>query len=376
MVEVRLFLCLAVAAGAACAGRTTPTPVADSAAASWSLAAEVVLRAPGASDVAAHRLGGLSGIVPLRDGRELLAIADDHEKSRVVRLRVTHTPRWNIEPAGTILLEAGTGAPARLDPEGIALSPEGHILISSEGVGSVEPRLPPAIIEYSPDGRFIRQLAVRARYGPNPRGPIVTGVRSNAGFESLTTSPDFARLFTAVELPLAQDGEADAFSPGGRSRLLEYVRGGGSYQPAREFAYEIEPLERPPYPVRFAVNGLVELLAVSRTELLALERGYVESEDRAASANRIRLFRVSIDGASDISGLDTLRGASGILPVRKTLVADLNLLPGLSDSLRNLDNFEGLAWGPVGRDGARPLIVVSDDNFNERQVTAFLFLRR
>jgi hypothetical protein len=91
--------------------------------------------------------------------------------------------------------------------------------------------------------------------------------------------------------------------------------------------------------------------------------------------NRIRLFRVSLEGASDISGRETLRGAAGIVPVRKTLVADLNALPGLSPTLRNLDNFEGLAWGPAGRDGVRPMVIVSDDNFNARQVTAFLFLR-
>ncbi|MEX2662215.1 MAG: esterase-like activity of phytase family protein, partial [Vicinamibacterales bacterium] len=284
-------------------------------------------------------------------------------------------PAWHVEPAGTILLETGTGAPARLDPEGIVVTPEGHLLISSEGVGHEEPRLPPAIVEYSADGRFIRQLAVRPRYAPNPQGPIIRGVRSNSGFESLTASPDFSRLFTASELPLAQDGEAEPFAPGSRTRLLEYVRDGGSYRPAREFAYEIDALDRPAYPVRFAVNGLVELLALSGTEMLALERGYVESEDRSSSVNRIRLFRVSLEGASDISGRETLRGAAGIVPVRKTLVADLNALPGLSPSLRNLDNFEGLAWGPPGPDGVRPLVLVSDDNFNDRQVTAFLFLR-
>jgi hypothetical protein len=377
IVGVRLFLWLIVVTGAACAGRGTATPASAALAggAPWSLAAEVVLRAPANAEATPYRLGGLSGLAPIHDGRELLAISDDHESSRVVRLRVTHTPAWQVEPAGAILLETGTGAPARLDPEGIVVTLEGHLLISSEGVGHEETRLPPAIVEYSADGRFIRQLAVRPRYAPNPQGPIIRGVRSNSGFESLTASPDFSRLFTASELPLAQDGEAEPFAPGSRTRLLEYVRGGGIYQPAREFAYDIEPLERPAYPVRFAVNGLVELLALSRTELLALERGYVESEDRAASANRIRLYRLTIDEASDISGLETLRGASRVVPVRKTLVADLNALPGLSPSLRNLDNFEGLAWGPAGRDGVRPLVLVSDDNFNARQVTAFLFLR-
>lgn len=377
IVGVRIVLPFVLAVAAACAGRGTgsPAPGPDPVPAIYSLAGEVVLRSPPAPETGGYRFGGLSGIVALRNGRELLAVSDDEDNSRVVRLHIAPAPGWNVELAGTIALDTGGGAPARLDPEGIALTSEGHLLISSEGFGNQEPRLPPAIVEYSPDGRFIRQLHVRDRYRPNPSGPLVTGVPPNAGFESLTTSPDFARLFTATERPLTQDDWLNMFERGSMARILEYVRRDGSYQPAREFAYEIEPLEKPAYPVRFAINGLVEMLALSRTELLALERGFVESEDRARTLNRIRIFRISLEGASDISGLETLRGAAAVVPVRKALVADLNGLPGLSPALRGLDNFEGLAWGPAGPDGVRPLMVVSDDNFSERQMTAFLFLR-
>lgn len=376
MVEVRIFVLLAAAAAAAtCAARggESPAPVPELRSSTLRLAGEVVLRAA-AGDTGIHRVGGLSGIVPLRGGRELLAVSDDRDASRVLRFHVRDRPAWSIEAAGTIPLTAGPGAPVKLDPEGIALTSDGHLLISSEGVGNEEPRVPPSINEYSPDGRFIRQLVVRRRYHPNPTGPLVTGVRGNGGFESLTTSPDLTRLFTGVELPLVQDDGTDPFARG-RTRILEYTSRGGSYAPAREFVYEIEPLERPRDRVRFAVNGLVELLALGRTELLALERGFVESHGGTASMNRIRIFRIDLDGASDVSALPALRGTAEIVPVRKTLLVDLNALPGLSPALANLDNFEGLAWGPPDADGRRPLILVSDDNFNPRQVTAFLFLR-
>jgi glycerophosphoryl diester phosphodiesterase len=280
-----------------------------------------------------------------------------------------------VEPVGVIALEAAHGAPERLDPEAIALTGDGHILISSEGIGSEEPRLPPALIEYTPEGRFIRQLTVRPRFAPDPYGPQTSGVRGNAGFESLTTSPDFDRLFTGAELPLVQDGDGDAFVSGSRSRILEYVRRSGRYEPAGEFAYELDRLEKPSFEPIFAVNGLVELLAISRLELLAMERGYAESAGRAASMSRIRIFRITLAGATDISARETLRGATDVVPVRKTLLLDLDALPGLSPALRSLDNFEGLAWGPALPEGRRNLIVVSDDNFNEHQVTAFLFLR-
>lgn len=314
-------------------------------------------------------------MVALRDGHDLLAISDDSDNSRVFRLRVVNNSGWKVERVATIPLELNPGAPVRLDPEGIALTKEGHMLISSEGISTEDARRPPSITEYSADGRYIRHLPVRPRYIQNPTGPLVSGVRSNASFESLTTTADFTRLFTATEVSLLQDGDGDPFSPAPRTRILEYEQRPGGYEPAREFAYDLDPLPRPAFPVRFAVNGLVELLSLNSTELIALERAFIESEDRNTTVNRIRIFRIGLNDASDISEVEALHAAGGITPVKKMLLADLKDLPGLSPRLANLDNFEGLAWGPPGRDGVRPLIVVSDDNFNTSQVTAFLFLQ-
>ena len=157
--------------------------------------------------------------------------------------------------------------------------------------------------------------------------------------------------------------------------MLEYVHRSGGYQPAREFVYELDPLPRPGFRVGFAVNGLVELLALSKSELLAMERAFVESDDKTTTINRIRLFRISLDEATDIAGVESLSSAGQTTPVRKVLLLDVNELPGLSPKLANLDNFEGLAWGPPGRDGVRALVVVSDDNFSANQMTAFLFLQ-
>jgi hypothetical protein len=40
-----------------------------------------------------------------------------------------------------------------------------------------------------------------------------------------------------------------------------------------------------------------------------------------------------------------------------------------------LDNLEGMALGPRLPDGSRSLLVVSDDNFKEAQMTQFLLFR-
>ncbi len=318
------------------------------------------------------RFGGISGLATLPGGCELLAISDDDRESRFYRLRVGTTDEGlRVTPVERTFLGRASGAPARLDPEGIALTKSGTVLISSEGIGA-PPRLPPAILEYAQDGRFIRQLPVPTHFVPNATGPLKRGVRRNGGFESLTVTPDFTRLFTANELPLVQDGPADAFAEGGRVRIVEYVTEGESYRPAREFVYELSPPERPPFETGESLNGVSELLAVSGTELLALERGFIRMRGTGIGVNAIRLFRISIDGATDVSSFESLAGRDGITPVRKTLVQDFSELAGRSLRLINLENFEGLAW--VGKDPDRGLLVVSDDNFNPLQVTAFLLL--
>ena len=247
------------------------------------------------------------------------------------------------------------------------------MLISSEGFG-LEPRLPPAILEYSRDGRFIRQLPVPPRVVPNARGPLRSGARRNGGFESLAMAADGSRFYTANELPLVQDGPDAPFTPGSRVRIVEYAADGKRYAPAREFAYELAPLDRPSSPYGLAINGLVELLAVSPTELLALERGFVQPKGVRFGVNRIRLFRISLDGATDVSKLESLDGRGDVTPVGKTLVQDFSRLAGRSLRLLNLDNFEGLAWVGAGEGADRALLTVSDDNFNALQVTAFLLL--
>ena len=380
-VRLRFTLAAVALAMAGCAGpagsagsSASAKATADKKDPAYRLAATYVVPAGGAL---ATQFNGISSLAALRDGREMLALTDDRDESRVHRIAVEWSgSRLDIRPLATIPLQGGDGAPAGLDPEGIVISRDGHMLISSEGVGNAEPRIPPALIEYGIDGRFIRQLPVRPRYVPNPRGPETAGVRNNAGFESLAISPDFTRLFTATELPILQDGGADPFARGVYTRLLEYVADGDSYKPAREFAYEISPLEAISFTPRFAINGVVELLALEGGDLLLLERGFVESVDRAQSINRIRVFRISFEGATDVSAMNSLTGAA-FTAVRKTLVLDVNRVPGLTPRLEHLDNFEGMTWGPAATPGGpRPLVIVSDDNENPRQVTAFLLFER
>lgn len=318
--------------------------------------------------------GGISGLAAYANGQEMLGISDDRDGLRAYRFRIGgEGESFRVDLVGQISLDAVASGVAGLDPEAIAILPNANILIASDGIGT-EPRIPPAIVEYTRHGAFVRSLPIRDRFVPNPVGPLQKGVRGNAGFESLTMVPGEGRFFAGAEAPLAQDGEPTTFERGAPARLLEYVRDGDSYEPAREFVYMVEPVHRPSFEPGVAVNGLVELLALGGSEFLALERSFVaETRNTGRSINRIRLFRIDLAGATDVSSIDSLQDMTSIVAASKTLVLDLSDVEGLSPDLApSLDNFEGVAFGPRLRDGRSSLIMVSDDNFNRTQQTWFL----
>jgi hypothetical protein len=317
--------------------------------------------------------GGISGLTSRDAGREIYGISDAQLGGRIYRFALEGLGgSLRVDTLSVVSLSMAPGD-TRPDHEGIVLLSDGTFAVSAEGTGR-EPRLPPSINIYGRHGDFVSRLPVPDPFVPEATGPATRGARGNAGFESLTLSPDGDRLFTAAETALIQDGETATFEAGARTRILEYAARRGAFEPARQFAYDLEPVQKPPATPGLYINGLVELLAVNRTTLLALERGYVANKaNPAQSRNRIRLYRVDLTGATDVSQLESLRGHQEIVPVTKSLLMDLSEIQGLSPDLApSLDNFEGMAFGPRLPDGRASLLIVSDDNFSEAQRTWFL----
>jgi 3-phytase/alkaline phosphatase D len=329
----------------------------------------------------AARFGGVSGITfdPTAGpaNRDLLGICDDRNTSRLFIFRIEgEGAAFRVNLRAYFPLPPGTDGPAALDAEGIAMGRSGRIYISSEGVQSRDPRVPPSITIYNRRAEYLGQLPVPERFIAPERGEVTRGMRENAGFESLTMTPDERHLFTATELPLVQDGPPPSFDHGGLGRILEYQADGDSFRPAREFAYPLDAVAKADFTPRTSINGVVELLALSPTELLVMERSFsVEPGESPRSVARIRIYRASIAGATDVSRVESLQKQGDVRPVKKTLVLDLADVKGLSPELAALDNFEGLAFGPTLADGSRSLLIVSDDNFSARQRTSFLLFR-
>ncbi|MEO1673169.1 MAG: phytase, partial [Cyanobacteria bacterium J06631_2] len=264
----------------------------------------------------------------------------------------------------TILLNAGGNsfAASSLDPEGIALTDEGTIFISSEG--DANNLVNPFIAEFTLDGQIIDELPIPDKFLPSADGTV--GIRSNQAFESLTITPDGTQLFTATENALLQDGETSTLDAGSPVRIIQYDL--DTKETVGEFLYETDPIPVPPeIEDGFADNGLVELLAVDDAgTFLALERSFT-----AGVGNNIRLYEINLQGATDISGVDSLLDENGEVidvdtPVSKRLLLDFDDL-GIT-----LDNSEAVSFGEVLPDGRQSIIVTSDNNFNDAQQTQVL----
>jgi hypothetical protein len=255
---------------------------------------------------------------------------------------------------------------ATFDGEGIAITHQRELLVASEGRSSmgVMP-YEPAIRHFSLAGEFLEALTVPPRFLLPPAGQG----SSNLSFESLALSPSGRSLFTANEQPLSADGQtADHRN---RIRILRYEdRGPDGFIPAEQFFYVTDP-DREPGDV-----GVSDMIALSEADLLVLERGF-----KAGEGNTVKVFRVSLEGATDVSNEPTL-AAPGLVPLAKAPLFDLEncpprgatLPPGATQPNPLLDNFEGMTLGPYLPGGRRALLLISDDNTGTNQTTRLIAL--
>ena len=329
-------------------------------------------------------VGGLSALTYDRQRNKFYALSDDRSQFAPARfytlgLSVKRTETGEIgidkvavEDVTFITDENGkTFEKGSLDPEGIALSPKRTVYISSEGASSQG--IAPFIREFDlQTGKQQQSLVIPERYLPNDstkEEQLPRGIQNNLGFESLTfelgslaaASGDPFRLFTATESALFQDSlPLDSEQPT-RIRLMQYLIGNiARPMVVTEHAYLLDPT-----PKGATDNGLTDLLTVDTGgHFLSLERTY------GLLGVGAKIYQLAMGAATDTSGIPTLKGdLSRISVVKKKLVLDLSTL-GIY-----LDNLEGMAFGPRLPDGTQSLLLVSDDNFSNSQLTQFLLFR-
>ena len=274
--------------------------------------------------------------------------------ARFYTLRIPVKERLGtLEILDVTTLKDASGQPftaSNFDGEGLTPTRRGEILASSE--------TEPSIRRFDREGNLLEELPVPQKFKVAPEGE---GQRNQA-FESLSLSPNGRSLITANEGYLLADGETAEGSD--RIRILRYEDSGkGGFVPAEEFFYLADPNQ-----------GVVEIVALSEDELLVLERGF-----QSGVGNTVRVYRVSLDGAEDVSDEPSL-AAPGLEPVEKELLVDLADCPSSGATTPGtqpnplLDNYESLTLGPRLPGGRRSLLIQSDDNFSAGQVTRVVAL--
>ncbi|MFD1933207.1 esterase-like activity of phytase family protein [Nonomuraea mangrovi] len=331
-------------------------------------------RLPHKMEVEGTTLGGLSGID--RDPRTgtWYFISDDRWRYQPARF---YTGRLDIDPATgaftgvhidgatTLLRSDGSpypayGLPESADPETIRYDRwSGRLLWGHEGDRPDErnPDIPVSdlFVRWADtDGRTIGALPIprNLRLTRTSRGP-----RRNFGFEGLTFAP--RTIAAVVEGPRFEDGQPPTVERGAPARITVWSRGG---RPLAQYAYPIDPLPAAPIPpTGHTDSGVSEILAIDDDSYLSLERSWIEGV-----GYEVRLYEIDLRPATNVLRRNSLTTGGPYRPVGKRLLLDLGT------QRQPTQNLESLAWGPRLRSGECTLVIGSDDNFDDREVTQFL----
>ena len=247
-----------------------------------------------------------------------------------------------LDPASGKILSAsvGTAMPVKTklgDFEGIAFVPGKQSVYVSCETGD-------GIFGFDLKKRTVLPVAVP---------PIFSKARNNKSLESLTYDATVGNFWTANEDALKCDGPMSSSALGAIVRLQRFD---GAFRPSGQFAYVTEPSA---FRVLGSGTGVSDLALLPNGELLALERVV------GTFGISVKIFRVELRGASDISKVPALEGAE-YKPAAKTLIFSRATLA---------NNFEGIALGPQLADGWRSLILIADSGGGTTHVLMPLRIR-
>jgi len=254
----------------------------------------------------------------------------------------------------------------RLDPEGIRVAPDGTVWISDE--------YGPWILHFDTLGNQLGQLPLPTGFRLAAEDSTLVkemaentmGRTTNKGLEGLAITPDGNTLVALLQSPLIQDSSTNGLN----NRLLVY-----------DLTHPANAPKQYIYPLDNTSQSISELLAINNHQFLADERN---SKGGAAGVKLLYLIDLSqttpptdlsttaYDGTTAIRGLPGKTIPGGIVPLHKTLFANIgNILLSATrwpfsnvnglDSLP--DKIEGFAFGPDLPDHRHLLLATNDNDF-------------
>jgi hypothetical protein len=319
-------------------------------------------------------IGGLSGIDYDTARRVYYMICDDRSERQPARFYTAQLPvpandRDSIRFTHVTYLRTSDGnvypgakqlAP---DPEAMRYNPRtGHLVWSSEGERIISAKgnitHDPGVYEMDTSGHLIDSFPL----GPQFRMHITeNGPRRNGVFEGLGFTPDGRYMFVSLEEPRYEDGpRADVKDTTAYIRIIKYdLRNRKS---VAEYAYRLAPVAHLSIPeTAFHVNGVSDILVLSATQLLVMERSF----STGVKNNTVRVFNVNLANATDVKNVPSLAATKSFIPAQKTLLINFE------DLHTYIDNIEGMTFGPLLPNGHRSMVFVADNNFESKEETQF-----
>lgn len=316
-----------------------------------------------ATDALGGRLGGISSL-RWDAAREVLVALPDRgfgdgtsayePRFHEFRVRDTADGGFALDLASTTLFRDSEGRVFsgliedhhnRLDPEGLAIAPDGTLWVGEE--------YGPALLHFARDGKLLGRILPPDHYLPGEN----SGRTDNRGFEGVCSSPDNSRLAVLLQSPLHQDG-----GKGGEfSRMLVYELA-DMEKPPKEFRVpRLDPstVDASP-PLRRKDLAFNECEAVSNNAFLLLER-----DNRGLGADP---GRSPVPGYKSVVWADLETGTAVRTPYLDLLAI---LKSGGLDPAVLPVKFESLAWGAPRR-GRRTLWVSVDNDF-EPAIPSYFF---
>ncbi len=296
----------------------------------------------------AVKIGGLSGIC--YDARRKVYYAiSDKKPARFYTLQLDSLDSRPIVLAETRITYPDLPAPTALDPESIRITQDGETLIWTNEANST-------IHLMDLRGEVYRIIQLPPPYQPGRKG---MGIQGNSGLESLAISPEGTTLVVASEHMLKQDEACGAtWMP--------------PYHPLRLVFIDLATGDILYEKLYYAQNGhgLVDLIWDAEGSIWCLERSW-----SPLTGNDILVYRVDINNGSSLQGHPSLcdLDSETTWPVKATLIHDFQA-ERKSGKQRRYDNIEGMTFGPGTSKDQWRMILVSDDNFDKRQVTQIIEL--
>ena len=213
---------------------------------------------------------------------------------------------------------------------------------------------------------MLKDWHIPEKYQPRGNTMAEFGVRNNNSFESLALTPDNKAIYMAIEKPLFQDDEEPDLHNDRVIRFIKYKHQGDAYQYAVEHVYFMEKMAmQNGDPTTSGETSVSDMLAINDKSFLVVEKAYFTKPVRK---NSVQIYLAILnDDTTDVSEFESLKTAEHV-SMSKRLWADLDDYESLPN-FPGLDNVEGITFGPTLKNGNRTLILLSDNNFTDKQKT-------